>query len=394
MMRFFILLLVSFLMTQCRKKTVLPVNQEPLPVQRDCVPVHQFDNSIVPANALTALMETYVNKGLPGISLMARKGNTYWEQQKGMADKETNKTMKSCMVWPGYSITKMYTATVILRLLEEGRINLDQRIATCLPANITAKVPGADRITIRMLLNHSSGIENFWDNNAYVLGYLDNPARPYTVSDYLNASQERLFEPGTDAAYSNTNYLLLALIIDYVTAAQHQQAFEKYIFKPLGLSGTYYKLLPGIQSTNTPKLYADMDGEGQLTDFTTNSYIQFANEYGSNGMLATPKNYVDFLHALTHGKILKANTFTDMKAWFTGTVTGEVYGLGLEKYDFEGNEIYGYSGSSFGGRTLLLYFPEKDLSLFVGVNAGAELGGPVLIYFAQFVGEMGRLLTR
>ncbi len=391
MIRFFILSVLILLFTQCRRNGT--ITQQPV-VNYDCVPVNQVGNDIVPVDQINALLDKYVAKGLPGISFLARKGHVYWEQQKGLADKDKNRSLKACMVWPGFSITKMYTATVILRLKEEGKLSLDQKIATCLPANIVSKIPGADKITVRMLLNHSSGIENFWDNSDYVLGYLDNPTKPYTINDYLNAAQERLFEPGTDASYSNTNYLILSLIIDHVTGSTHQQAYEKYIFKPLGFSGTYYKLLPGIQSTNTPKLYADMEGEGQLVDFTTNSYIQFANEYGSNGILATPKNYVDFLHALTHNKILNANTFTEMKTWFTGSVQGEVYGLGFENYDFEGKEIYGHSGSSFGGRTLLVYIPGKDLTLFIGVNASVELGGPVLIHFANFVADIARLLTR
>lgn len=394
MIRFFILIVMILSLTQCRKKGTTTTDPEPTPINYDCVPVHQLDDAIIPTAEVSAILEKYVAKGLPGITFLARKGNLYWEQQKGMADKEKNRAIKACMVWPGYSITKMYTATVILKLKEEGKLSLDQKIASYLPANIVSKIPGADKITVRMLLNHSSGIENFWDNSNYVLGYLDNPGQPYTINDYLNASQDRLFEPGTDASYSNTNYLILALIIDHVTGKLHQQALEKYIFKPLGFTSTYYKLLPGVQTTNTPKLYADMEGEGQLIDFTANSYIQFANEYGSNGILATPKNYVDFLHALTHNKLLQANTFTEMKTWFNGSVNGETYGLGFENYDFEGKEIYGHSGSSFGGRTLLVYIPEKDLTLFMGVNASAELGGPILIYFANFVADIARLLTR
>lgn len=392
MKRFLILFVLPLLFTQCRKKcgTVIPK-----PAYYDCVPAQQFSEAILPAEKITAILEKYVERGLPGITFLARKGDQYWEQQRGMADLEKNRTIKPCMVWPGYSITKMYTATVILKLKEEGKINLDKPIAGYLPANIVARVPGAAKITVRHLLNHSSGIENFWNNSRYISGYLDDPKRSYTVNDYLDAAQERLFEPGTDAGYSNTNYLLLALIIDQVTGKPHQQAYEKYITQPLGLTGTYYKQLPAVQmNSNSPKLYADTDGEGQLTEYTENSFIQFKNEFGSNGILATPKNYVDFLYALTHTKVLANKTFNEMKTWVRGSVGSEVYGLGFENFNIGGKEVYGHSGNSFGGRTLMVYAPEKELTFFIGVNAGAELGGPVVIHFAHLIADIVTVLIK
>lgn len=392
MKRFLILSVLPLLLVQCRKKcdTIIPK-----PVYYDCVPVQQFSEAILPAAKITSILEKYVERGLPGITFLARKGDQYWEEQKGMADLEKNRPIKPCMVWPGYNITKMFTATVILKLKEEGKINLDNPIAGYLPANIVAQVPGAAKITVRHLLNHSSGIENFWDNSQYILGYLANPKRSYTVNDYLDAAQGRLFEAGTDAAYSNTNYLLLALIIDHVTGKPHVQAYEKYITQRLGLTATYYKQLPAVQmNSNSPQLYADIDGEGQLTAYTENSFLQFKNEFGSNGILATPKNYVDFLYALTHGNILTNATFNQMKTWVRSSVGTGVYGLGFEKFDIGGKDVYGHSGNGFGGRMLLLYVPEKELTFFIGVNAGAEFGGPVLIHFAHLIAEIVTVLVK
>ncbi|MFD2920852.1 serine hydrolase domain-containing protein [Terrimonas rubra] len=392
MKRLLILFVLPLLFAHCRKKCG---TLNPKQVYYDCVPAQQLSETFLPTEKITDILEKYVERGLPGITFLARKGEQYWEAEQGIADRKKNRTIKSCMVWPGYSITQMYTATVILKLKEEGRINLDKPIAGYLPAHIVARVPGAAKITVRHLLNHSSGIENFWNNSRYISGYLDDPKRSYTVNDYLDAAQERLFEPGTDAGYSNTNYLLLALIIDQVTGKPHQQAYERYIMQPLSLTGTYYKQLPAIQmNNNSPKLYADTDGEGELTDYTDNSFIQFKNEFGSNGILATPKNYVDFLYALSHAKVLANTTFNEMKTWVRGRVGLEVYGLGFEKFNIEGKEVYGHSGNSFGGRMLLVYAPEKELAFFIGVNAGAEFGGPVLIHFAHLIADIVAVLIK
>lgn len=388
MIRSVFILLVVLLLVKCRKQDKPPV------LGGGCVAATQLTGVFLPSEEITAILNKYVEKGLPGITFIARKGDQYWQEQKGLSGREENSVMQPCLVWPAYSITKMYTATAILRLKEEAKLSLDQKISTCLPASVLTKVPDADKITIRMLLNHSSGIENFWDNPGFIMSYMDNPARAYTISDYLDAAQSRLFEAGTDAAYSNTNYLLLALIIDQVTGQSHAKAYEKYIFRPLNLASTYYQFLPDKQRNNIPQLYADIDNSGDLINYTDLSFVQFKNEYGSNSMLATPKDFVDFLYGLTHGKLLTGTTLTEMKTWLQGSNSSEIYGLGLEYYEQNGTEMYGHSGSSFGGRTLLLYIPSKDLTIFVGINASAELGGPVLLTIADLMVELAAVMTR
>lgn len=382
MTRLFLSILLLLSLVQCRKG---PGKTD---VQTGCIPANQQQPSIVPAGAIAGIMDKYVIQGIPGISFLARKGNAYWGTEKGKSDLQSGKALEACQVWPAFSITKTYTATVIMRLKEEGRLSLDQKINTCLPASIAARIADSDKITVRMLLNHSSGIENFWDNYTYLLDYMSNPGRTYSINDYLEASTGRLFEPGTDASYSNTNYLILALIIDQVTGRPHADAYRKYITDPLGVTETWYKQVPPMATGRVPKLYADIDGSGSLTDYTDLSFVQFANEFGSNSMLATGRDFVDFLHALRHGKLVKGSSFTEMKTWIHSNDESEVYGLGLENYDLGGIEIYGHSGSSFGGRSLLLHIPSKDLSIFIGINASAETGGPLLFTISDFYLEL------
>lgn len=235
MIRFIIGAALVFSLTRCRP--------DPVPAT-ECLSSAQVGEQIVPASGIKNTIDKYVSKGLPGITFMARKDNLYWQYNSGISNKEQGEKMKPCLVWPAYSISKMYTATVILKLAEEGRIALDQKLNTCLPAQVLSKVPDNDKITIRMLLNHSSGIENFWQNPDFIAGYIENPARTYSLNDYLEAARERLFDPGTDISYSNTNYLLLSVIIDHITGQNHEKAFQKYIYSPLLLSGTFYKTLP------------------------------------------------------------------------------------------------------------------------------------------------------
>lgn len=369
------------LLVQCKKQDNPPAQQQ------SCVNSEQVSNDFLAANTLKEIIDNYTDNGLPGISFIAKKGNRYWQHNSGRANTERNIDMAACMLWPAYSISKMYTATCILKLKEEGKLSLDQKINTCLPAGILAKVPAADIISIRMLLNHSSGIENFWENPAFVSSYIDDPQQVFTTDDYLEAAQARLFEPGTDVAYSNTNYLLLACIIDHVTQQDHSKAFAKYIWQPLFQSGNYYRNLPVAQQSNMPQLYADIDLSGTLINYTALSLLQFSNESGSNSIMSTPKNYVDFMDAVAHNKLLSATTAAEMKTWFSGS-GNDGYGLGLELFEYNGKQLFGHSGSSFGGRTLLLYDPQTGVSFFLGVNAGDELGGPVLEKISQLMNEV------
>ena len=377
---------IAIVLVQCKKADPAPAPQ------LGCITEQQIRSDFLPAADLTDIINRYTANGLPGISFMAKKGNYYWQYNSGKANAEDNRAMLPCMLWPAYSISKMYTATCILRLKEEGRLALDQKINTCLPAAIVAKVPGADRISIRMLLNHSSGIQNFWENPEFIETYMHDPSQSFTVTDYLLAAQQRLFEPGSDIAYSNTNYLLLALIIDHVTGKDHSMAYQQYIWQPLSQSGNCYKVVPPAQLNQLPQLYADIDGSGEFVNYTALSLVQFNNESGSNSILSTPKNFVDFMDALANNRLLSAATGTEMRTWYSG-LGNDAYGLGLELFEVNGKQLYGHSGSSFGGRTLLLHDPQKGISFFIAVNAGDEIGGPVLEKIAAFMNEVLSAMT-
>ncbi len=383
MTRYLLITLLIFIFLSCRKSpSQVPETYSP------CANSLPSAGDFLPASEIMHIADKYVTEGLPGITFMARKGNQYWHYNAGSYNTEAKLPMKSCIIWPGYSISKMYTASVILLMAERNQLNLDQKLNTCLPGNITSLVPGVEKISIRMLLNHSSGVENFWENTEFRAAYIADPARIYTFRDCLQAAQGRLFEPGTDVSYSNTNYLLLSLIIDHINKQSHEKAIQTYIFNNLQLSNSFYKKLPVERRENFPELYADVTTSGDLINYTDLSLLQFANESGSNSIMASPKDFVDFMQALTHGKLITSSALIEMKQQYRGKSSADVYGLGFEFFEKNGKWLYGHSGSSFGGRTLLLYNPQTDISFFIGVNAGAELGGPVLEKAAGLMDEI------
>ena len=138
------------------------------------------------------------------------------------------------------SITKMYTATAVLLLVEDGLIDLDARISQYLPESVYGSIPNGDQATVRQLLGHTSGIKNFSSNLAYDLDFFNDPKGSYPperLLSYLHG-QSPFSSPGTSYFYSNANYLLLALIMDHVTEKGHASVISERILQPLGLRTT------------------------------------------------------------------------------------------------------------------------------------------------------------
>jgi D-alanyl-D-alanine carboxypeptidase len=128
-----------------------------------------------------------------------------------------------------FSITKTYTATLVMLQKEKNKINPDSLISKYLPDNILNKISGHEKITVRMLLNHTSGIVNVTELPEFVVGQLNDPLNQPTIDNRLEMVKGKplVFEPGTDFMYSNTNYLLLQMILENVTGKSYWQLVEQ-----------------------------------------------------------------------------------------------------------------------------------------------------------------------
>ncbi|KAA5547774.1 serine hydrolase domain-containing protein [Adhaeribacter rhizoryzae] len=189
-----------------------------------------------------SVIDKYIKAGLPGIAVLVRDKSGTWAGSGGQADIKENTPMLPCHISKTASLTKIFIATLALKLAEEGKINLDEKIAEKLPANIISKIKNAETATLRNLLNHTSGIYDFSNNNNFYLALLNYPTKKWKPEELLQFAynQEAKFPTGTSSGYSNTNTVLATMVIEAVTGQSHAALLREKILAPLGLSSSYY----------------------------------------------------------------------------------------------------------------------------------------------------------
>jgi CubicO group peptidase (beta-lactamase class C family) len=183
------------------------------------------------------------------------------------------------------SISKLYAAGAITRLAKENRLSLDETLADYFP-ELVGRIENAERITLKLMVQHRSGIPNFTDNPAYWENEQENGKKALDFALDLPAN----FEPDKGYGYSNTNYLLLRRIIEKVVGYSHEQYIKEEILIPLGLKNTFFSLKEVDLDDVMSGYYVGLD-----KDFKTNE----------NGMLATAEDVGRFLRALNDGSVFK-----------------------------------------------------------------------------------------
>jgi len=236
------------------------------------------------------------------------------------------------------SVTKTFTAVVVMQLVQEGKLSLDDMVNTWFPEQ-----PDGDKITVRMLLSHTSGLANF----TTLFG--DDEAR-YTrdwTPEELIAEVNKagpVGKPGSlSAYYSNTNYIMLGLIIEKVTGNRWEDEIESRIIKPLGLKNTITpkegnwkeKLVPGYIKTS--------DGYVSIFDYSWYSHASVSLTYGTGGLVSTASDLMTFASAIFDGKLVSKETL-DLMSQPVGIGSGETWGLGGGVGEVAGHKTFRKSG--------------------------------------------------
>src|SRR5262245_50006991 len=184
-----------------------------------------------------------VAAGAPGATILVRDGNRTTVVARGLADTKGKKPMRPADTFRIGSLTKTYVATVVLQLAEEGRLSLDDPVARFLPGLI----PGEEQITVRQLLNHTSGLYDSLEDprvlKPYLAGNLAYHGAPRRLVR-IAVSHPPLFPPGTRYSYSGTNYLVAGLIVEAVTGSTLDRVLERRIFTPLHLRRSVLQTSP------------------------------------------------------------------------------------------------------------------------------------------------------
>ncbi|OSM10984.1 D-alanyl-D-alanine carboxypeptidase [Bacillus toyonensis] len=294
-------------------------------------------------NSVKQAMRDTLQLGYPGILAKTSEGGKTWGYAAGIANLNTKKPMKTDFRFRIGSVTKTFTATVVLQLAGENRLNLDDSIEKWLPGVIQGNGYDAKQITVRQMLNHTSGIAEYSKSKE---ADFTNPKRMYTAEELvkIGLSAPPDFAPGTGWSYSNTGYVLLGMLIEKVTGNSYAEEIENRIIEPLELSNTF---LPGnssvIPGTKHARGYVQPDGASELKDVT---YYNPSIGSSAGDMISTADDLNKFFSSLLGGKLLKEQQLKQMLTTVpTGIAEIGRYGLGIYETKLpNGVSIWGHSG--------------------------------------------------
>ncbi|MEU1720380.1 serine hydrolase domain-containing protein [Nonomuraea sp. NPDC005692] len=325
---------------------------------------------------LRRAMNAFVDAGFAGIQLRVRDQQGDWAAGAGVRELgSAAKPPTNGSFWTG-SIIKTFTATMVLQLVAEGRIELDSPAADHLPGY------GLDeRITVRMLLRHTSGLFNY-TGEYKPDGTMDEPGIPANGDEWvpnrfksykpeelvrLALSKKPRFEPGTQWSYSNTNYTVALLMIEKITGHSYATELKRRITGPLGLRGT---LAAGKRTTALPGPHAH--GYYQYKDKVIDlSRQNLSLLTGAGDLISTTQDLTTFFSALNGGRLLPAELLAEMRTTIPTPLPGQDYGLGIWAQDLGSGcgTVYQHNGSPPHGYGALMYSsPDGSKTLTASVT--------------------------
>jgi len=313
-----------------------------------------------PATSLGATVDAVAQaamqqQGMPGMTVaLAKKGTVLYVQGYGVSDLTTHQTTQPSVLFEIGSITKQFTAALIMKLQEQGHLHVDDSISTYLPEY---NFPSA--ITLRMMLTHTSGLADF--TNFSQLG--DCVRHGVSEATVLMAvSQSPLqFQPGTQYAYSNSNFFALGTIIEKLSGQSYAADLEQYILRPVGLTNTYYVLPPAPQSATG---YTN-NGSGLVPAILWDRSVAFA----AGALSSNVYDLVAWDDALLNGKIVSPASFKAMTTSNGFAIPGGgSYGFGLALATINGRPVIWHNGQIGGFTTENAVFLDSGFAVVVLTN--------------------------
>jgi D-alanyl-D-alanine carboxypeptidase len=308
----------------------------------------QFDKQKMD-NFLSLLSEN--NKAILSIEIV-EKGKTTYQNQTGFAYYDTTGKKIKADAQTQYrvgSITKMFTATLIMHLIEQGKLSLTTPLSDFYP-----EIKNAEAITIDHMLKHRSGLFNYTHDAAYS-GYSSKPQNQAQMIARFSEFEPE-FKPDRKFSYSNTNYMLLGYIIEEITRESYQTVLQKNIIDKLNLENTHLGSVLNTDKNQAQSFYFSR------SDWQNQKQRHMSTVIAAGAIISNPHDLNIFINALMSGKLLSETSLKKMLS------SGYSYGRGIEKFPFYRRYTHGHFGRIDGSYSALLYFPEEDMSLAVSVN--------------------------
>lgn len=291
----------------------------------------------------------YLHHKVMGSFAFADKNNAKFVKVVGLSDVEHQQNANMNTQYRIGSISKIFTAVLVMKAVEEKKISLDHKLSEFYP-----EIPNAQKITIEQLLQHRSGIHNLTDEPDY-LQYYTKPQKPADLVGIIKKYASD-FEPGSKFEYSNSNYILLGLILEKIYKTSYAELISAKITRPLKLTLT--QVGSAIDpSKNQAESYEYIEGRYRKIPETNMSIPG-----GAGNMVSTPVELLEFIMGLEQGKLIKKASLDKMKSF------KDNYGYGLIRLTYDQSSGFGHNGGIDGFRSAVYYFPDLKIAAGYVVN--------------------------
>ncbi len=320
------------------------------------------------AQKLQAILDEDVNAlKVPGLQafVLTPDGKT-WSGTSGTTDLARQNLMQRDDILRVGSVTKTFTAVIVLKLVEEGRLSLDDPMAKWFP-----DFPNGEAITIRHLLNHTSGIPEIIPK---VMMKSIIPSTYWKPEELVNiiAQDESSFRPRGTFEYSNTNYILLGIITEKITGKPFTQQLHEHIIDPLNLKNTYFIPYEQAPINLIPGFDRDLSVFPGMLDIGKNNTSWATAAFTSGALASTADDLAVFFERLFAGALLSQSTMSEMTTFISASNPGfseqNGSGLGLMRLEVDGQELVGHVGQFMGSTAIAMYSPDKSYLVVVTCN--------------------------
>ncbi len=315
------------------------------------------------ASLVTALRTARARAGAPGTqAAVVACGSPVWAGSAGVTDVRTRRPVTTSTPFVLASTTKTVTATMVMQQVQAGKLSLSTPLARYYP-----RVPNASKITVRMLLNMTSGLPEAEDNQKIQEIQDTQPRHRWSRNELIAAIGKPRFRPGKRFDYVNTNYTLLGGILEQVIRRPIEGYFQQSVAKPAAMSSSTWT--PSTTVINLMARPYERQGDGSLTGFWVNGFGPPSYYYGpvftAGGLVSTATDLARFGNALLGARLVSSRTLAQMT-----NVGPDDYGLGVFAKRYDGHRWLGHNGSFQGYESENWTDPKRHVTLAVTTNGG------------------------
>jgi CubicO group peptidase (beta-lactamase class C family) len=321
------------------------------------------------AKADAYLKSAYPADGPGAAVIVTDDGKVVYAAGQGLADVQKQVPITPGTVFRIGSITKQFSAAVILQLAKEGKLSLEDPVSKYLP---DYPKPGADA-TIAQLLNHTVGVQSYTDIPGWMVEA--KTSRPYTTDEMIAEFKDKPApsRPGEKWAYNNSGYVLVGAVIEKVTGKPWHQAVQERIARPLGLKTIRY----GVEEPSIAQMasgYTSGEKGPQLAQ-----KIHMSVPHAAGALVGSVEDLATWANALHHGRVVSPDLYARMIApTKLADGTENPYGFGIANQKIRDRKAIGHGGGIFGFATSSMYIPEDDLFVAVFTNSNDPATGPAV----------------